>query len=72
MAVATIQAVVDRAAAELASAGFDEPRRLARRLLAAALGLSASEVFAYPERALGIAQQAGVAEMLGRVLARSR
>ncbi len=66
----TIGAALDAATAALAAAGFDEPRRHARRLLAAALGRSAAELFAHPETALTAAQEARVAEMLGRMLAR--
>src|SRR5579863_10231242 len=67
---ATIGAALDAAAAALAGAGVDEPRRCARRLLAAALGLSPAEVFAYPERALAAVEQGRVGEMLGRMIAR--
>jgi len=67
---ATIGTELDGAALKLAATGFDEPRRLARRLAAAALGLSTTEVFAHPERTLTPPQQARVAETLGRVLAR--
>ena len=65
----TIGSALARAAAALAAAGFDEPRRHARRLLAAALGRSAAEIFARPERTLGPAQRARVAAMLGRMIA---
>ena len=47
------------AAAALAAAGFDEPRRRARNLLGAALGRSAAEMFAHPEAALAPAQEPG-------------
>lgn len=57
-------------AARLAAAGFDEPRRHARALLAAALDLSPAEVFAHPERLLTPAQQARIAAMLDRMTAR--
>jgi len=67
---ATIGSALDTAAAALAAAGFDEPRRQARRLLAAALGLSAAEVFAHPEVALSSAQDARIAEILSRMIAR--
>jgi release factor glutamine methyltransferase len=56
-------------AASLAAAGFDEPRRRARRLVVAALGLSATEAFAYPERSLTEGEAARVAALLRRVLA---
>ena len=64
-----IGSVLDAAAGALAAAGFDEPRRQARRLLAAALELSAAELFAHPETALTAAQEARVAAMLRRMIA---
>jgi release factor glutamine methyltransferase len=67
-ATATIGSALDAAAAALAAAGFDEPRRHARRLLAAALGLSAADVFAHPETVLGAAEGARVAAMLRRMI----
>ena len=66
---ATIGSALDNGAAALAVAGFAEPRRHTRRLLAAALGRSAAEIFAHPEAALGPAQGARVAAMLGRIIA---
>lgn len=65
----TLGAALDEAAGKLAAAGLDEPRRRARRLVAAALALSATEVFAYPERPLAVAEAARVAEFLRRTLA---
>jgi len=65
---ATIGAAIDQANAELITAGFQEPRRQARRLLAAALGLSAAEVFAHPERQLAAVEEARVAAMLRRLV----
>jgi release factor glutamine methyltransferase len=67
---ATIGAALDAAAVALAAAGVDEPRRRARRLLAAALPLSAAEIFAHPEVALSLAQEARTAAMLSRMIAR--
>ena len=58
------------AAARLAEAGFDDPRRSARRLVAAALGVSVTEVFARPERALSADEQAWISSMLRRMMAR--
>ncbi len=66
----TIGSALDDAAGALAAAGVDEPRRHARRLLAAALRLSAAEVFAYPERAVAPVEQDRAALMLGRMIAR--
>src|SRR5579872_3480877 len=66
---ATLGTAISDAAAALAAAGFDEPRRRARRLVGAAVGLSASAVFARPERALGADERGRVAAMLERALA---
>jgi len=66
----TIGAALDRGAAALAAAGFDEARRRARRLLGAALGVSPSEIVAHPERAIVGAQCERLAGMLRRMLAR--
>jgi release factor glutamine methyltransferase len=66
---ATIGSAIADAVSVLDEAGFDEPRRRARRLLTAALGLSDAEVFAHPERPLGEAEQTRIAAMLGRLLA---
>src|SRR5512143_2651896 len=64
---ATIGSVLVEAAAALGAAGFDEPRRRARRLLAAALGRSAAEMFARPEHPLTTTDAARVAVMLNRM-----
>jgi release factor glutamine methyltransferase len=66
---ATLAAAIGDAAAALVEAGFDEPRRRARRLVGAALGLSASEVFAHPERRLDSGEAGRIEAMLIRVLA---
>ncbi len=66
----TIGGAQDRIAAALAASGFDEARRRARRLVAAALDLSASETFAHPERGLTGTQRQRIADMLCRTLAR--
>ena len=60
-------AAITHTAAVLAAAGLDEPRRRARRLVAAALGLSPVEVFAHPERQLSAAEQDRIAAMLARM-----
>lgn len=67
---ATIGSALSEAGGALARTDIAEPRRLARRLIAAALGLSAAEVFAHPERALTPADEARLAQMLARTLAR--
>jgi release factor glutamine methyltransferase len=66
---ATIGSALAGAAAALAAAEFDQPRRHARRMLAAALGRSQAELFAHPEGALGTAQEERIAAMLGRMIA---
>jgi release factor glutamine methyltransferase len=64
---ATVGVALDTAAAALGAAGFDEPRRRARRLLAAALERSPAEMFAHPEHALTASDAARVAAMLDRM-----
>ena len=59
----TVGEVVDESAALLAAASRDEPRRLARRIAVAALGLSAAEVFAHPQRRLDAEEHARIAAM---------
>ena len=65
----TIGCALDAAAAALSAAGFDEPRRRARRVLAAALGLSAAELFGHPERALAATEAVRLDELLRRMIA---
>src|SRR5947207_788832 len=66
---ANLGGAIEQATAALGAAGLDEPRRRARRLVAAALGLSASEVFAHPERQLDRAERGRVDALLARMLA---
>lgn len=66
---ATIGSALTEAAGALAAAGLDEPRRQARRLVAAALELSFAELFAHPETSLAGAQEGRVAAMLRRMVA---
>jgi len=65
----TIGSAIADAAASLAAGKFDEPRRRARRLVAAALGLAPAEVFAYPERPVGEREAERIAALLQRTLA---
>jgi release factor glutamine methyltransferase len=67
---ALIGAALEHAASVLTQAGIDEPRRRARALLAAALDLTAAEIFAHPEYKLNPEQQARVVAMLARMAAR--
>jgi release factor glutamine methyltransferase len=73
----TIGSTITEAAGSLEAAGFDEARRHARRLVAAALGLSAAEIFAHPERPVDerdseriarLARRASAHEPLSRML----
>jgi release factor glutamine methyltransferase len=64
----TIGSTLGTVAAALGAAGFDEARRRARRLLAAALGMSQSEVFTRLERMISEDEGERVAELLARVV----
>ena len=66
---ATVGEVLDQCAAMLAAAGLDEQRRLARRIIVAALRLSPAEVFAHPHRHLDEEEQVRIAAMARRVAA---
>jgi release factor glutamine methyltransferase len=65
----TLDEALAEAAAALAKAGFEEPRRQARRLVSAALNLSAAFVLAHPERPLEPAERERVRAVLERMLA---
>jgi release factor glutamine methyltransferase len=64
----TIGSMLGTAAAALEKAGFDETRRRARRLLAAALDLSASEVFARIDRMITDDEGQQIATLLARMI----
>lgn len=64
----TVASILREVAEALAEARFDEARRRARRLLAAALGLSQEEVFARTDRMVTEAERKRIAEMLRRAL----
>jgi release factor glutamine methyltransferase len=66
----TIGAALDHVAATLTADGFDEARRRARRLVAAALRLSPAELVAHPERRVAAADRERIADMLRRTVAR--
>lgn len=67
----TIGSALGEIAAALEAAdGFDEPRRRARRLVATALNLPPTEVFAHPERPLSDQDATDIAGILRRVIAR--
>jgi release factor glutamine methyltransferase len=65
----TIGSTLGAVSAALTEAGFDEPRRRARRVVAAALGLSATEVFAALDRMVSETEAERAFRLLGRVLA---
>lgn len=65
----TIGTTLDAVAGALELAGHDQPRRRARRLVAAALALSQSEVFAARERTIGKDAAARITAVLKRALA---
>ena len=65
----TIGSTLGEVAAALAGAGFDEARRRARRLLAVALGLSPTEVFARLDRMITEDEGERVVALLRRMLA---
>jgi release factor glutamine methyltransferase len=65
----SVGSAIDAAAAALAAAEFDEPRRRARRLVETALHQSSAEVFAHPERPLAATEQMHIKDVLRRVLA---
>jgi release factor glutamine methyltransferase len=66
----TIGSALGAAADALALAGLDEPRRQARRLVAAALEVSTAEVFAHPERVLSAAERVRFSDAVRRAEAR--
>ncbi len=68
MMTKTLEAILADTAGALADAGFDEPRRRARRLVAAALDLSQIELLAGSEREIAGPQVGRVRGLLGRML----
>ncbi|MGA8398543.1 MAG: peptide chain release factor N(5)-glutamine methyltransferase [Stellaceae bacterium] len=64
----TIASMLGNVAEALAEAGLDDARRRARRLLAAALGLTQEEVFARIDRMVTEDEGERIAEMLRRAL----
>jgi release factor glutamine methyltransferase len=65
----TLGSTLGGVAVALAAAGFDEPRRRARRLVAAALGLSPAQVFVELDRMITAADSARIVEWLSRMQA---
>jgi release factor glutamine methyltransferase len=65
----TLGSILAEATAALTKAGCNEPRRRARQLIAASLGLSATELVIHPERALGgfeVARTRGLVDRMTR------
>jgi release factor glutamine methyltransferase len=67
---ATVGSVLDECADALMAAGLEAPRRLARRIAVAALGLTPAEVFAHPQRHLDQEEYARIVAIARRVIAR--
>jgi release factor glutamine methyltransferase len=64
----TLGSILGEAAEALASAGFGEPRRRARRLVAAALDISPAELLASAEEEIESREAARISMLLGRML----
>jgi release factor glutamine methyltransferase len=62
----TLGSLVAMTAGELAAGGFEDPRRQARRLVAAALALTPTELFVHPDRVVDEHQIGRVREILRR------
>lgn len=64
----TLGSLLAEVAATLSRAGFEEPRRMARRLVAPPLNLTPAELVGHPERALDLHQVNRVRQTLGRMV----
>jgi release factor glutamine methyltransferase len=64
----TLGALLAEAAAALSEAGFDEPRRRARRLVAGLLKLSPTQLLGHPERGLERCEAERLRESLARMV----
>jgi release factor glutamine methyltransferase len=62
--------LITEAAVALSKAGFQEPRRHARRLVASALAISRTDLFGYPDQAVDEQQINCIRAMLGRMVER--
>jgi release factor glutamine methyltransferase len=60
--------MLDQGASAFSAAGFDAPRRHARRLISAALSLSATELLSRPDRKLAACEAARIHTFLRRML----
>jgi release factor glutamine methyltransferase len=65
----TLGSILAETAAALSAGGCAEARRLARRLVASALGLGSSELLAYPERKIADRQVQHIRWMVRRMIA---
>jgi release factor glutamine methyltransferase len=63
----TLESILAEVAGALATAGYDQPRRRARQLIAGALGLSAAELLIQPERAIGRSETVRLLGLAGRM-----
>jgi len=69
VAAESVGAFLTRAAAALSAAGFDEPRRRARRLVCGILGCSPTALLGHPERELEPTEADRLRRALGRMMA---
>ncbi|MBO0737762.1 MAG: peptide chain release factor N(5)-glutamine methyltransferase [Alphaproteobacteria bacterium] len=68
MATETLGRLIATAADELSASGLADPRRQARRMVAAALELSQADLFGHPDRVVDNDQVGRVQRMLRRIL----
>jgi release factor glutamine methyltransferase len=66
----TLGSLVAEATGALSTAGFNEPRRQARQVVAAALAISQTELFGHPDRPVDARQSNRFRVMLGRMVNR--
>jgi release factor glutamine methyltransferase len=66
--VETLGSLVAMAASALSAAGFEDPRRHARRLVASALSIAQTDLFGHPDRIVDEHQILRVREILRRML----
>lgn len=66
----TLGSLVAATTSALSGAGFEEPRRHARRLVASALAISQADLFGHPDRTVNEQQICRLGVMLGRMLER--
>src|SRR6266581_5145032 len=64
----TLGSLLAEAAGALSAAGFEEPRRQARRLVASALAISQTDLFGHSDRPLKAAQASRFRAMLRRMV----